>query len=152
MLCVRCPIQVKAVRSQGFNSVTSACADTHRYPKLCGSVHMTQSNLSLFHFPVSPPALPPPFLSIPSCALCYSLLLTPSSSSLPLVCRLGWQDKRPGIAAYVLPLSPLTLSTAHTALARWEPLLFSVQVTSDCDDTFMDRVYSVISTQASLSL
>lgn len=78
---------------------------------------MTQSNLSLLHFPVSPPPLPP-FLSIPSCALFYSSLLTPSSS-LPLVCRLGWQDKRPGIAAYVLPLSPLTLSTAHIVLGRW---------------------------------
>lgn len=101
-----------AVPSFWFRHV-SACADTHKYPKLCGSMHMTLSNLSFLHFPVSPP----PLLSIPSCALFYSSLLTPSSS-LPLVCRLVWQDKRPGIAAYVLPLSPLTLSTAHTALAR----------------------------------
>lgn len=67
--------------------------------------HMTNSNLSLLHCPVSPPFFLMP-LSLPPLFLI---------TLLPLFFRLGWQDKRSGIAAYVPPLSPqiLTLHTLH---------------------------------------
>lgn len=91
-------------------------------PNVWTNLHITLSNLSLLHFPVSPlsPCPHVPFLP--------PLPLTPSSSSsfsLPLVCRPGWQDERSGIAAYILPLSPqnLTLHTLYfpgcTSLICW---------------------------------
>lgn len=69
-----------------------------------------QSNLSLLHFPF------PPSLHSHIDLVLFSL---PSPSSPPLVCRLGWQDKRSGIAAYILPLSPqiCRLNTLHHLVA-----------------------------------
>lgn len=80
------------------------------------------------------------FLSFTFLCLLLSLqtLLTspplslPSSSSsflFPFLSSVGWQDKRSGIAAYILPLSPQTL-TLHTLYCPRLPL--SYQLISGC--------------------
>lgn len=56
--------------------------------KVVQNVHMTKSNLSLLHFPVSPPFSPYPH--VPCFASPFSL---PSPPPLPFLSSVGWAGK-----------------------------------------------------------
>lgn len=81
---------------------------------LCtGHAAFVTLNLSLLHSPSLSLSLPLSLSNPPPSCFCLIRSPLPLPRHFPLVCRLGWQDKRSGIAAYVLPLSPPTL-TLHT--------------------------------------
>lgn len=114
ILYVRCCIQVK---DEGvWSCITDLKMDDATELKVLLKKSSVHKVIFLSFTFLSPPLSP--FPHVP----CFTFPTSLPPPPHPLVCRLGWQDKRSGIAASILPLSP-PINTAHTPHCPDAPLL-----------------------------